>query len=265
MSAVRFLSLGTLLSTCILTFSVLAGATAHADTFVTPLAETGGLNTAFRNAPRVYQSYLSSSTMSGLTAGTPVLITGIQLRLAATGNGVNSASWPSQTLNFADYTIELSQASAQLRTAGEYLSNTASFSFGQGAGLTTVRSGALSLDTGSFVNSGPPRPFGQVIAFTTPYTFNPGDDLVYTIRHTGYTPNNEPSAFFANATAANGVADAIASTASASATNASAGTNPYVVQFVFASAAVVPEASTFALALPALGMVGAVVLRRRKK
>lgn len=36
-------------------------------------------------------------------------------------------------------------------------------------------------------------------------------------------------------------------------------------QHLYALATVVPEASTFALALPALAMVGAVVLRKRRK
>ena len=52
----------------------------------------------------------------------------------------------------------------------------------------------------------------MLINFTTPYLYTPGESLVLYIAHTGYTPSTEPNPFFAVASFANGVADAVSST-----------------------------------------------------
>src|SRR5262245_46016136 len=111
-----------------LAFALLASfaAPAAAQSVVVPtLPESTGLNTAFRNAPRTYMSYYTSSNFTTIT--TAVLITGMQLRLSATGNTTIPSTWPSQNLSFTNYDVQISRASAQLNSDGEFLSSTQSF------------------------------------------------------------------------------------------------------------------------------------------
>jgi hypothetical protein len=220
-------------------------------------AESSGLNTAFRNAARTYQVYYDASTF-GLTA--PATLNGFQLRLSVAGNTAIPSTWPSQVLNFADYTVELAKPSSAFLTDGEYLSGTTAFSYAQAAGTNTVvRSGALSVATSSFAQDGAggANSWGPTVTFNTNYVLGVGEGLILTIRHTGYTPGTEPQPFFANGTFANGVTDAISSTAGNTATAASGFSSPYNIRFTTST---VPEPASFAV----LGL-GVLLIARRKR
>jgi hypothetical protein len=228
----------------------------------TESATSSGLNTVMRNAARTYQAYYSTTAMSGVTS--PVMITGMQFRLAIGENwrpaGYVGSSWPDQQITFSDYTVQLSQASAQLRTDGEYLSGTSAFSFGQGAGLTTVRTGSLSINANSYNATGGTtgeHSWGPTINFSTPYLFNPGDDLVLTIGLNGYT-QTAAQAFFASGDFANGVTDAISSTSGNNVNGSASGfSSPMFVQFTTAP---VPEPASMAV----LGLGALALIRRRR-
>ena len=241
-----------------------ASSFAGAQTFVPPLVETGGVNTVFRSAPRAYQSFIDSTQLAGISG--PVLITGISFRLMAASFGSSPpANWPSQTLNFTDFTVRIGSASAAVAAAGEFPTTTPTFNQNFGADVITARTGGLSLSTGAFgfnAASTPtaPNPWGPTITFSTPYLYNPGQDLVYAVSHTGYIPNTEFQPFFATANFAVNVADAVSSTTSNSLDAAPGGfSSPYVVMFTTEP---IPEPAT--MTVLALGAVAALRRRNRK-
>lgn len=232
----------------------------HAGTIIVPgLEEDGGLNTGLRNAPRTYMAYYSAVNFDTLSG--PVMITGMQLRISAFGNETLPATWPSQDLTFTNFDVQLSQASAQLDSDGEFLSSAVTFASQQAAGTAvSVRSGSLTIQTGSFQNSGSENSFGAMISFSTPYLYTPGQSLLLYITHTGYNPSTEGQAFFASTTFQNGVSDAISSTVGYQAASASGFSSPYIVQFTTAP---VPEPST--MLMLAGGIAGLLAMNRRRK
>lgn len=249
-------SLAALATLCALAVS------SHADTIVVPdLEETSGVNTGIRNAPRTYMALYTDVNFASLSG--PVMITGMQLRMSEAGNAALPANWPSQILNFVNFDVKLSQASATLLADGEFLSSSVTFASQQAPGtVVSVRSGALSLPMASFQNTGGTNPFGAMINFTTPYMYTPGQSLLLYLTHTGYTPSAEPQPFFAVADFQNGVADAISSTAGYQAATGSGFSSPYIVQFTY-SAVAVPEPST--VLMLAAGIVGLLAVSRRRR
>ncbi len=221
--------------------------------------ETTGLNTGFRNAPRTYMALYLDPNFASITS--PVMITGMQLRISADGNTTLPATWPSQNISFTNFDVQLSQPTASLIADGEFLSSAVTFASQQEAGtVVNVRSGALTINTGAFQNTGAENPFGPVITFSTPYMYTPGQSLLLYITHTGYTPAGEPQPFFAAADYTPGVTDAISSTASYQAATATGFSSPYVVQFTTSP---VPEPAT-ALTL-ASGVAALLVLAARRR
>jgi hypothetical protein len=232
----------------------------HADTLVVPgsLPETGGTSTAIRSLPRTYMALYTDVNFASLTG--PVLITGMQLRISAAGNATLPATWPSQALSFTNFNVQLSQASSSLLADGEFLSSSVSFAAQQAAGtVTTVRSGGLTVPVGAYTNTGAENAFGVPITFSTPYTYTPGQSLLLYLTHSGYAPSTEPQPFFATATFAGGVADAISSTVGYQAANGNGFSSPYIVQFTVSA---VPEPMT-ALMLGG-GLVALLALGRQR-
>lgn len=235
----------------------------EAASFVAPTgvesSTDSGLNTGIRSAPRTYQEYMAPSNFtSAVTA--PTSITGMQLRLAIGENwrpaGFVGSSWPSQPLNLGTFTVTLAKPTAQLVTDGEYLSTTPTFASYLNSPVV-VRTGTLTIPAGAFTADGGAtgvHSWGPVITFSTPYTINPGEGLVMQINHGGYTPSAELNAFFASRSFANGVTDAISSTASGTAAAPSGFSSPYFVNFVTA----VPEPMS-------MGLIGAALLVSRRR
>lgn len=204
-----------------------------------------GLNTAIRSAPRSYQEYIAASNFGTVTS--PTTITGMQLRLGIGENwrpvGYVGSSWPSQPISLGTFTVTLAKPSAQLVTDGEYLSTTPTFASYLSSPVT-VRTGTLSIPAGAFTADGGAtgiHSWGPVITFSTPYTINPGEGLVMQINHSGYTPSAELNAFFASRAFANGVTDAISSTAGGTAAAPNGFSSPYFVNFV------VPEPASLSI------------------
>ncbi|CAN5123990.1 hypothetical protein BH11PLA2_BH11PLA2_14090 [soil metagenome] len=233
-----------------------AGNTASADFFIPPTPEVGGISTPFRQLARTDINYYNSSILSSLTQ--PTFIQGIQLRLSAAGNGAIPASWPSQNLSFANYTIQLSNSSAAVRAAGE-LPTLSSFTSYQGANTVTVFNGPLTIAANSYANTGLANPFGTQIVFTTPFLYIPGDDLEIYISHTGYVPNSEPQPFFAVGAYAPFTRDAASSTLGANQTSPNGFTNPLVFQLDVVST---PVPATVFLGLAAMPLIS--LLHRKR-
>ena len=244
----------------------LSGAS-FAQSFTPNLTETGGVNTAFRNAPRAYASYIDESLFSSITQ--PVFITGIRFRLMAASLGTAAqnppANWPSQTLNFSDFTMKVGEANSAIAAAGEIPSLTGTFNSLFAPGATTVRTGALTLNSGDFpFNSAStptsPNGWGATISFASAYLYNPGTTLMYAISHSGYAPSTEFQPFFAVANFGVGVADAVSSTTPTAGLDSTIGgfSSPYVVQF---ETTPVPEPATMSL----LALAGLAAARKRKR
>lgn len=217
-----------------------------------------GLNTPLRSAGRTYQGYIDRTEL-GSVSGT-VNITGMQFRLAISDNNGVVGNWPSQPINFSQYDVQLSRGSAAVQADREFLSSAVPFANNMDAGrLTTVRSGAMAIPAGSFPQDGGlgVHSFGFNINFTTPYTYNAGEELVYLIRLAGYTPSTEPQAFFASDDYAPASVDAVSSTAGATATTPSGFSSPMYVQFTYSA---VPEPAT----LSCLAGAALLMIRRRQ-
>lgn len=245
----------------------LAASTAFSASLTPPITETGGLNTAFRNAPRTYLSYINESLLP--SDGPQLKITGIRFRLlaASVSSAANPpADWPSQTLDFDNFEIIVGKANAQLTSDGEFIvpAENPPFHTWLESGYVNARSGGLTLSAADFPfdpSSTPtnPNPWSTTIQFDNAWIYTPGENLVYGIAHSGYNPTSEFQPFFANGTYANGYADAIASTVGGSFDLSPNGySSPYVVQFEYEA---VPEPATMTL----LGLGALAALRKKRK
>lgn len=139
-----------------------------------------GFSSLMRESDRVLQQFFDASFFASI--GAPAQITAMSFRLPA----VAGVDYPALgDLNFGRYDVTLAQPSAAAAAANGLTS--ASFADNM-TGPVLVRSGALNVPQGSFESnaSGVEADFSFVISFTTPYMYNPGDDLVMLVRHDGH-------------------------------------------------------------------------------
>lgn len=165
-------------TTLLLALCILAGSTtsAHADLITVPPGfeavegnniDTLPLGGAIERAQYVFHS----SILAPMVAGDQ--ITGLTFRI----DSGTPTDLPAQTVN--NYDISLSTA------ANGPGSLSATFSDNVGADVVQVRSGPLTFAAGDFTAGGPPSPFGVVISFTTPFTYQ-GGDLLIDLTHDGF-------------------------------------------------------------------------------
>lgn len=233
----------------------------RADIVVPSGTENGGLTTIFGTGPRTYGEFIGASEFAAITM--PVLFTGMQIRLATLPGG--GANWPSADVIFSQYDLQLSQASTAISAAGGNWSGL-TFAQAQGAGVTTVRSGGLTIPANSFVYDGGttpdnPNSFTFSITFTTPFLYTPGTDLVLLVSHTGSGVAGTPS--FAGQAFINGVVSGAFASSAGAASPGTINVPGFVVNF---QGAFVPEPSSYGLVLTAIALFGALaVLTRRRR
>jgi MYXO-CTERM domain-containing protein len=117
-------------------------------------------------------------------------------------------------LSYTQYEVTVSESDAASFAANQLASMTYATNIGPNAVVT--RTGALSIPPGTLVGSSP-QTFVYVLAFTTPYAYTSGTDIVITIRHSsGGTP--APDARVDGLTEAAGVSWGLFSSGAASAT-----------------------------------------------
>lgn len=263
-----------LYSTTTLSIFVVLGfssAVSSAATLTVPgsaVSPNSGVNTVLRTLPRVYQSYIDESQLASITQ--PIQITGMRFRLAAGENwrpaGYVGTSWPNADLTFADWTIQMGQASSTIIADEEIIATTTTFNQNMEAAPIITRTGGLTLSANSFQADGGSavgavHSFGPLITFTTPYVLNPGETLVYAVAHSGYGATGTPlNAFFETADFANGIADAVSSTVAGATFNSTPNgfSSPYIVQFEYV---VIPEPGSASVLL----LTGLAALRRRSR
>ncbi len=143
-------------------------------------ASDGLFSSLSREAGRVLQQYYDASFFAGITE--PMEIVAMSFRLPP----IADMDYPLLgDLNFARYEITLAQPSA----ASAVTNGLTSATFAENMiDPVLVRSGALTIPVGSFESNAPgvDADFSFVIAFDTPYTFTPGQDLVMLVRHDGH-------------------------------------------------------------------------------
>lgn len=142
------------------------------------VATAGGLNTILRNsnAPRTYQYGVNAAGLTNLPIGN--VITGVSVRFTT---GSNSPTWPPADITWSDYDIWVGPANPTAGWVGDPFLN---FSLPP----LQVRSGPLTLDAGTYVNTAvlvPPNPWGEFyFDFQTPFQYL-GGDLAVLFSHPG--------------------------------------------------------------------------------
>jgi hypothetical protein len=212
---------------------------------VVPNAYAGTSGTAsflyFQGSGRTYQYLINENQLTGFIG---MNLTGLSWRLL----GSASTSWPLVDAQFANFDIYIgpgvTPASRSTTFANNYTGSP-----------TQVRSGALTLPTGSFPATGTPRDWGPVVSFS-PFLYT-GGHLTVEMRHSGMTGAANIS-FDANGTSAPGYLTDYAALWTGSYTPVTGGAgNFFITRF---QASPVPEPAT-------LLVVGAGVffVRRRRK
>lgn len=231
------------------------------------ITEAGGLNSPARDLGRTYLAGYENVAMTG-DAG-PLEIIGVRFKTTVTASSLPvGGSWPAAPITFSNYTMVLGTPSTQFTTAGEFLNTTSTFASWSN-GLSTVKSGALTMGAG-FWQLGQWTP---AIMFDTPFAYDnsvsPG--LLFGFQHSGATggAGSVGNAWFPAAvgsfvnwnTGSTPGADAISSTVAGTPFSSAPNgfTSPMIVEFITQNP--VPEpASMIAVTVGALAL-----LRRRKK
>jgi hypothetical protein len=142
-------------------------------------AGVAGLNTFIRDLgnPRTGQLLMDASELATIPPGSQ--ITGIEFRLW-TGA---TAPFPVSDATWANYTINMG-------TCVQPSLGTTTFASNFVGAPVQVRTGSLTVPAGTYSNvGGPPRPYGPVITFTTPFVYT-GGHLGIEIRHPGSNITN---------------------------------------------------------------------------
>jgi hypothetical protein len=251
--SIRFTSAATALAAAL--FLSLIAAPAPAQQIVVPggqSAAEGNTNNAFpfdiagaANSMRYQQVYGSGAFG---TPSVPLLITQIAFRPDTGDSGAPFAS------TLANVRINLSTTSR----AVDDLSTT--FANNVGTNNLTVFSGPLSLSSNDTPAAGGSRAFDIIINLATPFLYDPaaGNLLLDVFNFAG----GQTTAFDAQNTVGDAVSRVYNNLGGVNATTGTTDSTGLVTRF---AVAVVPESSTLALALPALAMAGAVIIKRRKK
>lgn len=218
-------------------------------------AESGSINTPIRSAARTYLAGYERETLTGVSGVAKII--GVRFKATSDSNAL-SAALTSSTINFSSFSIVMGLPSAAFETAGEFLNTTNTFS-SWSSGLTTVRSGALTMGP-NFWQVGQWTP---TILFDTAFTYNTStaSGLLFGFTHQGSNTTldgaNFPAASrtFTNWTSGLG-ADAIFATNGTGFGAAPTGfLDPLIAEFV-----VVPEPAS----MLALGLGAVALLKRRK-
>lgn len=136
---------------------------------------TGGTATftgPLTNAPRTYQLLIHQNQLTGL-AGKNLSAISFRLPQSAT------SSWPSTGVTYSNYDIYLSGSVDPVNRSLTFANNVVGTQ-------AQVRSGPLSISSGTYPFGSNPNQFGAEITFSTPY-FYAGGNLLVEIRQSGFT------------------------------------------------------------------------------
>jgi hypothetical protein len=145
---------------------------------VDTLAGTGGYSTVYHSAARSYQIVMNESVVQAAGIAPNSNITGLAFRRPTWSV---HAPWPTNAVTFAAWDLTLSRSN----NPAPNLSTT--YTDNIGADAVLVRSGPLTMQPAALPGGAltpAVNPWGETIAFTTPYLYT-GGDLLITIRHTG--------------------------------------------------------------------------------
>jgi hypothetical protein len=209
-------------------------------------ASTAGLNTFIRDNgnARTGQLLIAGSQLGGVNVGDQ--ISGLTFRL---WTGATQA-FPATNATWSDYTINVGQGVA-------FGSQTTTFASNFVGAPSTVRSGPLTINAGSFTSGGTPNAFGVNIMFNTPYTYT-GGNLLIEVRHTGSNIVNTASDFLEAALTTDPGYNTQFWSATATGNTATTGA---LNNFTVARLVVVPTPA----AASVLGLAGLAALRRRRR
>lgn len=192
---------------------------------------------------RTYQYQINANQLTGLVGQN---LNGLQWRLPTSATG----PWPPADASFASFDITIGEGVAPASRSTTLANNFVGTP-------TVVRTGALTIPTGSFSIGGSPNPWGPTISFSN-YLYN-GGHLTIEMRHTGMTGTTTTRSFDALSTTTSGYGTDFGAYWTGSYTGTTGGNGNFFVTRLTGSP--VPEpASMIALALGASALV-----RRRRK
>ncbi|WP_372785405.1 PEPxxWA-CTERM sorting domain-containing protein [Phenylobacterium sp.] len=246
--------------TAILLAAGLAAGPAFAGTIITP----AGPGDAQGPAPINYYGSGGSQVQqiydASYFAG-PTQITGLSFRAYP---GAAPSGFFSNTVNVSNLTVALSNTMVSANEASGAQPST-NFAANEGANLTTVFSGAVTLSTAATGQG--PQPFDYTVNFTTPFLYDPsgGNLLVDFLIPQGATVSGSGFGFLTFDTA-NDLNDGVTSVVNLQGPGPAGtlSTAAAITQFHTASAAAVPEPASWALMIGGMLMTGGALRARRR-
>src|SRR6188474_726378 len=148
----------------------------------TAYTSTGGTGTFLYmvTTPRTYQLIINANQLTGFVGEN---LNGLSWRLPNSATG----PWPPVDINFAAFDIFVGPGVAPSATS------TAGTASNYAGTPVQVRSGPLTMTTGSYTSGGAPNSFGPQIAFTD-YLYT-GGHLAIEVRHSGFTGSTTTRSF----------------------------------------------------------------------